>query len=155
MNMISSRVRMIMVAAALCCCGTVVVQAEPVGVIAQRMQSRMAEVDALKQGGKAGENNRGFLEARSALSAQETAVMNAENSDRAAVYAELARQHGLTPTQLALGFTRSRWFVTSTIIGASSLEQLKETLPATYTPISAELAAEIDAIHLRYTNPAP
>ncbi|MCB4358994.1 aldo/keto reductase [Quatrionicoccus australiensis] len=70
-------------------------------------------------------------------------------------YAELAHRHGLTPTQLALGFVRSRWFVASTIIGASSLEQLKETLPATQTPISAELLAEIDAIHLRYTNPAP
>jgi aryl-alcohol dehydrogenase-like predicted oxidoreductase len=70
-------------------------------------------------------------------------------------YAELAKQHGLTLTQLALGFVRSRWFVSSTIIGASSLAQLKETLPATRTPISAELLAEIDAIHLQYTNPAP
>jgi aryl-alcohol dehydrogenase-like predicted oxidoreductase len=70
-------------------------------------------------------------------------------------YAELARQHGLTPTQLALGFVRSRWFVASTIIGASSLAQLKETLPATQTPMPAELLAAIDAIHLRYTNPAP
>lgn len=72
-----------------------------------------------------------------------------------AAYTELARRHGLTPVQLALGFVRSRWFVTSTIIGASSLEQLRETLPATQTPISAELLAEIDSIHLRYTNPAP
>ncbi|PKO85346.1 MAG: aldo/keto reductase [Betaproteobacteria bacterium HGW-Betaproteobacteria-12] len=70
-------------------------------------------------------------------------------------YAELARQHGLTPTQLALGFVRSRWFVASTIIGASSLAQLQETLPATQTPLSAELLAAIDALHLRYTNPAP
>jgi aryl-alcohol dehydrogenase-like predicted oxidoreductase len=72
-----------------------------------------------------------------------------------AAYAALAKRHGLTPTQLALGFTRSRWFVSSTIIGASTLAQLKETLPATQTPISAELLAEIDAIHLQYTNPAP
>ncbi|MBS1142365.1 MAG: Aldo/keto reductase [Proteobacteria bacterium] len=70
-------------------------------------------------------------------------------------YAKLAEKHGLTPLQLALGFTRSRWFVASTIIGASSLEQLKETLPATQTPMSPEILAEIDAIHLRYTNPAP
>jgi aryl-alcohol dehydrogenase-like predicted oxidoreductase len=70
-------------------------------------------------------------------------------------YAALAKRHGLTLAQLALGFARSRWFVSSTIIGASSLAQLKETLPATRTPISAELLAEIDAIHLRYTNPAP
>ena len=72
-----------------------------------------------------------------------------------AAYVTLARRHGLTPTQLALGFVRSRWFVNSTIIGASSLAQLQETLPATQTPMSPELLAEIDAIHLRYTNPAP
>lgn len=72
-----------------------------------------------------------------------------------AAYAELAKKHGLTLTQLALGFVRSRWFVASTIIGASSLKQLHETLPAMLTPISDELLAEIDAIHLRYTNPAP
>lgn len=70
-------------------------------------------------------------------------------------YCQLATRYGLTPTQLALGFVRSRWFVASTIIGTSSLEQLKETLPATQTPIPAELLAEIDALHLRYTNPAP
>jgi len=50
---------------------------------------------------------------------------------------------------------RSRWFVASTIIGASSLAQLQETLPATQTPLADELLGEIDAIHLRYTNPAP
>jgi len=72
-----------------------------------------------------------------------------------AAYADLAHRHDITPTQLALGFVRSRWFVASTIIGASSLEQLRETLTATQTPISAELLAEIDDIHLRYTNPAP
>ena len=70
-------------------------------------------------------------------------------------YADLAAKHGLTPLQLALGFARSRWFVTSTIIGASSLAQLQETLPAMQTAMPAALLAEIDAIHLRYTNPAP
>ena len=70
-------------------------------------------------------------------------------------YADLAIRHDLTPLQLALGFVRSRWFVTSTIIGASSLGQLQQTLPAMQTSLSPELLAEIDAIHLRYTNPAP
>ena len=70
-------------------------------------------------------------------------------------YAELAQRHGLTPTQLALGFVHSRWFVASTIIGASSLAQLQETLPATQTPMPAELLAAVDEIHLHYTNPAP
>ncbi|MBK7461383.1 MAG: aldo/keto reductase [Betaproteobacteria bacterium] len=70
-------------------------------------------------------------------------------------YAALAEKHEMTLTQLALGFVRSRWFVSSTIIGASSLTQLQETLPATRTAISDELLDEINAIHLKYTNPAP
>ena len=72
-----------------------------------------------------------------------------------AAYAQLAQRNDLTPTQLALGFVRSRWFVSSTIIGASNLAQLKETVAATATPLSEAILAEIDAIHLQYTNPAP
>ncbi len=70
-------------------------------------------------------------------------------------YAELARQNGLTLTQLALGFVRSRWFVSSTIIGASSFTQLQETLAAMLTPMSAELQNAINTIHLQFPNPAP
>ena len=40
-------------------------------------------------------------------------------------YAQVAQKHGLTPTQLALAWCKSRWNVASTIIGATSLEQLK------------------------------
>ena len=59
------------------------------------------------------------------------------------------------PTQLALAFVRSRWFVASTILGASTCAQLEENLAAVATPLSAELLAAIDAIHLQFTNPAP
>ena len=72
-----------------------------------------------------------------------------------AAYVALARAHGLTPTQLALAFVRSRWFVASTILGASTRAQLEENLAAVATPLSADLLAAIDAIHLQYTNPAP
>ena len=41
-------------------------------------------------------------------------------------YAELARAHGLTPTQMALSFVYHRWFVTSTIVGATTIDQLKD-----------------------------
>jgi len=70
-------------------------------------------------------------------------------------YAQLARKHGLTPTQLALGFVTSRWFAASTIIGATTLEQLQEDITAGTTPLSNEVQQEIEALHLRYTNPAP
>ncbi len=45
-------------------------------------------------------------------------------------YADVAQKHGLTPTQLALAWCKSRWQVTSTIIGATSMEQLKVCTPS-------------------------
>lgn len=72
-----------------------------------------------------------------------------------AAYVQLANDHGLSPTALALGFTYGRWCVGSTIIGATTMEQLKEDLAANEVELSAEVLAEIEKIHLRFTNPAP
>lgn len=70
-------------------------------------------------------------------------------------YAELAKRHGLTPAELALSFVYRRWFVTSTIIGATSMAQLQENIAAWEKPLSEELLQEIEAVHLRFMNPAP
>jgi aryl-alcohol dehydrogenase-like predicted oxidoreductase len=70
-------------------------------------------------------------------------------------YAELARQHGLTPTQLALSFVFHRWLVTSTIIGATSMVQLKENIGAWDVKLSAEVMQDIECLHLAMMNPAP
>lgn len=70
-------------------------------------------------------------------------------------YAELARANGLTPTRLALGFVASRWFVASTIIGATTIPQLDENIAACAEPLPDEVLKAIEAIHLRYFNPAP
>ena len=70
-------------------------------------------------------------------------------------YAKLARTHDLTPTQLALSFVMHRWCVASTIIGATSMVQLKQNIDAYQVKLSPEVINEIDAIHLRLTNPAP
>lgn len=72
-----------------------------------------------------------------------------------AAYADLARQNGLTPAQLALAFVYSRGFAASTIIGATTLAQLEENIAACALTLAPEALAAIDAIHLRYTNPAP
>ena len=48
-------------------------------------------------------------------------------------YAALARANGMTPAQMALAWCYSRWFVASTIIGATSLAQLKENIDAEQT----------------------
>ncbi|MFZ4873880.1 aldo/keto reductase [Janthinobacterium sp. Mn2066] len=68
-------------------------------------------------------------------------------------YAVLARAHGLTPTQLALAWCYSRWFVASTIIGATSLAQLQHNIDAHDIALSPELVAAVDAIHASITNP--
>jgi aryl-alcohol dehydrogenase-like predicted oxidoreductase len=72
-----------------------------------------------------------------------------------AAYAELAARHRLSPATLALSFVMHRWFVTSTIIGATSLAQLQENLDAWEHPLAPEILQEIEAIHLRMMNPAP
>jgi aryl-alcohol dehydrogenase-like predicted oxidoreductase len=72
-----------------------------------------------------------------------------------AAYVELARRYNMTPVQLALSFVASRWCVGSTIIGATSLAQLKENIAACALPLAEEVLQEIEALHLRYTNPAP
>lgn len=69
----------------------------------------------------------------------------------------MAKKHGLTPIQLALGFARDRPFMTSSIIGATSLEQLKEDIDAFMTverPLPAEVMADIEEIFKRYKDPA-
>lgn len=71
-----------------------------------------------------------------------------------AEYAELASKHGLTMTQLALAWCRSRWFVSSTIIGATSMDQLKENLQAFELTLSDEVLTGIDEIFRKYKDPA-
>lgn len=70
-------------------------------------------------------------------------------------YAELARAHGLTPTQLALSFVYHRWFVATTIIGATSLSQLQENVAAYQVTLSEAVLADIEQLHLTMMNPAP
>jgi aryl-alcohol dehydrogenase-like predicted oxidoreductase len=70
-------------------------------------------------------------------------------------YVELAKRHGLTPAQFALAFVNSRPFVTSNLIGATSLDQLKENIDSAQVKLSPEVLAEIDALHELQPNPAP
>lgn len=70
-------------------------------------------------------------------------------------YVELARRHGLTPTQLALAWVNTRPFVTSNLIGATTLEQLKENIDSVGVTLDEAVLAGIEAIHTRYPNPAP
>ena len=69
-------------------------------------------------------------------------------------YNQLAREHGLTPTQLALAFCYGSWRVASTIIGVTTLAQLDECLDAWSVRLSDELLAACDAIRMELRDPA-
>ena len=70
-------------------------------------------------------------------------------------YADLAKKYGMSSTTMALAFVNQRWFMGSNIIGATTMDQLKENIQSEYVTLSVECMKEIEAIHLRYTNPAP
>ncbi|KAL6847742.1 hypothetical protein ACP4OV_021870 [Aristida adscensionis] len=72
-------------------------------------------------------------------------------------YVKLAKKHGLTPVQLALGFVRDRPFTASSIIGATTLDQLKENIDAFTSaprPLPQEVLAGIEDLFKRYKDPA-
>ena len=70
-------------------------------------------------------------------------------------YVSLARDHGLTPAQMALAFVNQRPFVASTIIGATNLEQLKSNIDSLDVVLSDELLNELQNIGITYSNPCP
>ena len=70
-------------------------------------------------------------------------------------YADIARQAGLSPATMALAYARTRWFTSSVILGATTLEQLKENLHSAEVTLTADVLVKIDGVHKRYPNPAP
>ena len=69
-----------------------------------------------------------------------------EALESAKLYNQLARDHGLTPTQLALAFCYQKWQVASTIIGVTSVAQLDECIDAYDVKLSDEVLKQIDAL---------
>ena len=78
---------------------------------------------------------------------------NAEPAIRA--YIDLAREHGLDPGVMALAFVARQPFVTSSIIGASSMEQLRQDVTCVDLTLGDGLLAALEDIHRRYTYPCP
>ena len=68
-------------------------------------------------------------------------------------YITAADKHGLHPAQMALAFCISRPFMTSTIFGATSMEQLKIDIGASEIQLSEEVLSDIESIHRQYPMP--
>ena len=80
---------------------------------------------------------------------------SAEANSAIARYVQLAREHGLTPAQLALAFVIRQPFVASAITGQTTLAQLQENLSALEVQLTDDVLAEIQAVHRRIPNPSP
>lgn len=72
-----------------------------------------------------------------------------------AAYVELAHEHGLKPVQLALAYVATRNFVASTIIGATTMEQLREDIDACAVALPDDVVEVVEQVYLRHGNPAP
>ena len=70
-------------------------------------------------------------------------------------YAEIAAQHGLSLPQMALAYLRTKPFVTSTIIGATSMPQLIENVASIELSLEDAVIEQLEAVHKRFPNPAP
>lgn len=70
-------------------------------------------------------------------------------------YVQLAKHSGLDPMQMALTYVNTRPFMTSTIIGATSLDQLRSNIASVETELAKDVIKGIEKIHTKYPNPCP
>lgn len=59
---------------------------------------------------------------------------------------KIAEKHGFTMVQMAIGYVTSRPFVTSTLVGATSVDQLRENLNALNTPLFTEVMNDLQEV---------
>jgi aryl-alcohol dehydrogenase-like predicted oxidoreductase len=93
--------------------------------------------------------------ARNTLFSRFTRYSSEQSQKAVAAYVEIAKRHNLDPAQMALAFVRRQPFVASTLLGATTMEQLKTNLESLNLTLSEEVIEEIEAAHRIYTYPAP
>lgn len=93
--------------------------------------------------------------ARLTISQRFTRYSNESATMATEAYMKVAKKHNLNPSQMALAFVNRQPFLTSNIIGATSLEQLRCNLASTEVTLHDDILVDIDNVHRRFTNPAP
>ncbi|MHA1540199.1 MAG: NADP(H)-dependent aldo-keto reductase [Alphaproteobacteria bacterium] len=81
--------------------------------------------------------------------------MNNEAYKATEQYVAIAKRHGLDPAQMALSFVNDRPFVSSNIIGATTMDQLKSNIASIDLKLSEDVLEEIETVHQAITNPCP
>ena len=92
---------------------------------------------------------------RMVVFARFTRYEGAETWEAAERYLQLADDHGINPTHMALAFVNARPFVVSNIIGATTMEQLKMNIDSLDVVLSKDVLQGIEAIQQAIPNPAP
>ena len=125
--------------------------------IAMREQCGLLAYSPLAFGMLSGKYEQGARPAGARLTLFSRFARYANSQSQAACsrYVALAREHGLDPAQMALAYVTQQPFVTSNIIGATSIEQLESNLASTELQLSTEVLEAIEAIHTEQPNPAP
>ena len=100
-------------------------------------------------------NNRQPKGARLTLFPDYQRYKNAQAAAAIEQYVALARDAGLDPMQMALAYVSSRPFLTSYIIGATGMDQLKSNIASIDIELPKEVIKGIERIHTRYPNPCP
>ncbi len=70
-------------------------------------------------------------------------------------YVDIANRYNLSPSQMALAYVSSRPFLTSTIIGATTMAQLQSNIEGCNLQLEDEIIEAIDAVHVQHPNPSP
>ena len=84
-----------------------------------------------------------------------TRYSNQNCLDAVREYSQIADKHNISLTHLALAFVNTRPFVTSNIIGATTMDQLKENIESINIDLNEEILEEVNAVHSNQPNPAP
>jgi aryl-alcohol dehydrogenase-like predicted oxidoreductase len=93
--------------------------------------------------------------ARNTLFSRFTRYSGEPANQAVAAYVEIAGRHGLDPAQMALAFVRQQPFVASTLLGATTMEQLKSNIDSQHLELSTDVQEELEAVHRNWTYPAP
>ncbi|MCF6142255.1 aldo/keto reductase [Flavobacterium sp. K77] len=93
--------------------------------------------------------------ARISLFPQYTRYSSEQSTEATKRYQDIAQRYGLTLTELALAFIEQQAFVSSTIIGATSVEQLQQNINTIQVSLSDEILQAIDTVQAGIPNPAP
>jgi len=84
-----------------------------------------------------------------------TRYSSVQTKSATGLYLEIAEKNGLSLAQMSLAFVNQQPFLTSNIIGATSMEQLKENIDSINVELSKDILKEIQSVHVTHSNPAP